>query len=296
MYNLAPIIVFVYNRPLHTRLTIEALKKNWLANKSELFIFCDAPRNENVAIDVKEVRKYIKSIEGFRKVTIIEQKNNLGLAKSIIDGVSRIVNMYGKVIVLEDDLVTSPNFLKFMNDSLDFYKDKKSVWHINGYVHPIKFENKNDVFFTRFSMSWGWATWNDRWVYFKREPEYLVKSFDNKMINEFNLDKASRSWNQVLKNYNGKMYTWAVFWYATIFMHNGLCLNPNKSLVKNIGHDGSGINCDSTNMYDYKLEEQQIVHFEKKIEVHNIAYKEIRKFYKKQRILKIISKLKSLFD
>jgi GT2 family glycosyltransferase len=118
MKKQAPIALFVYNRPWHTRQTVEALKKNELASESELFIYSDAPKNGKAKEKVKEVREYIKTIDGFKKVTIIERENNWGLADSIIDGVTKIVNEYGKIIVLEDDLVTSPYFLKFMNEAL----------------------------------------------------------------------------------------------------------------------------------------------------------------------------------
>ena len=120
--TLAPIVIFVYNRPNHTRQTVEALRKNELANESELFIYADAPKNENAVVKVNEVREYIKSVDGFKKVTIIHREKNWGLANSIIDGVTKIVNEYGKIIVLEDDLITSPNFLSFTNQALDFYE------------------------------------------------------------------------------------------------------------------------------------------------------------------------------
>lgn len=274
--------------------TVEALQKNGLANKSELFIYSDAPKNEDAQKSVKEVREYIKTIDGFKKVTIIEQERNLGLTNSIISGVTSIINKYGKIIVLEDDLVTSSYFLKFMNDALEFYKEEKRVWHINGYTHPIKIENKSDVFFTQFSISWGWATWSDRWINFKREPEHLIKQFDKKMINKFNLDGSSRSWKQVVKNKNGTMNTWAVFWYATIFLNNGFCLNSNRSLVNNIGHDGTGANCTTSNSYENELEEKHILNFEKNIEVNNEIYSEIKRFYRKQVYYKIINKIKNL--
>ena len=256
--NLAPIVLFVYNRPWHTQQTVEALQKNELAKESELFIYSDEAKNKDARKSVDAVRKYIDKIDGFKKVTVIKREKNWGLADSIIDGVTKIVNEYGKIIVLEDDLVTSPYFLKFMNEALEFYKNEEKVWHINGYIHPIKNNNMNEIFFTKFSISWGWATWSDRWIHFTRDPEYLIRKFNKSMINKFNLDKSSKSWNQVTNNQNGKLYTWAVFWYATIFLNNGFCLNPNKSLVKNIGHDGTGTNCGITHIYNNELNTQII--------------------------------------
>ena len=143
----APIVLFVYNRLEHTRLTVEALQKNELANQSELFIYSDAAKNKNEQFKVYNVRKYIDNIDGFKKVTIFERKKNLGLANSIIDGVTNIVNKYGKIIVLEDDLVTSSFFLRYMNDALTKYKGNKRIWEVGGYVYPISCESKRDFFF-----------------------------------------------------------------------------------------------------------------------------------------------------
>ncbi len=138
MKKLAPITLFVYNRLEHTKKTIDALKKNILAKQSELIIFSDAPKNKEDFMRVNGIRRYIKSIKGFKKIKVIERKENLGLAKSIILGVTKVVNEYNKIIVLEDDLITSKYFLKFMNEALDIYKDEKSVGSVQGYLYPIK--------------------------------------------------------------------------------------------------------------------------------------------------------------
>ena len=167
--NLAPIVLFVYNRPLHTKQTIEALQKNELAKESELFIYSDAPKSSEVQSDVDEIREYIKSINGFKKVTIVERDENWGLANSIIDGVTKIVNEYGKIIVLEDDLVTSPYFLRFMNDSLARYETEERVWHISGYSQPFNKLNIKEHFFIKPTTCWGWGTWLNRWNFFKKD-------------------------------------------------------------------------------------------------------------------------------
>jgi hypothetical protein len=166
--NKAPIILFVYNRPWHTKQTVEALQKNELAKDSELFIYSDAPRDASAEQAVQEVREYIRNIDGFKNITIVERDENWGLAKSIIDGVTKIVNEYGKVIVLEDDHVTSKYFLNYMNDALEFYKDTKEVWHISGWNYPLGgiFSSKK-TFLWRVMNCWGWATWADRWQHFE---------------------------------------------------------------------------------------------------------------------------------
>lgn len=138
MNKLAPIVLFVYNRKDHTEQTIEALKKNDLAIESDLFIYSDATKNDVNSDAVKEVREYIKTINGFKSITIVERKNNMGLAKSVVSGVSEIVNKYGKVIVLEDDLITAPQFLRYMNKNLENYEKVEDVISIHGYNYPIK--------------------------------------------------------------------------------------------------------------------------------------------------------------
>ena len=163
MSNLAPIVLFVYNRLWHTKQTVEALKKNELASQSEIFIYCDNAKSEKVQSSVNEVRNFVDTVDGFKKVTVIKREKNWGLSDSITDGVTKIVNKYGKIIVLEDDLVVSPYFLKFMNDALKFYKDEKKVWHVSGWNYPINSDNLDDVFLWRLMNCWGWATWSDRW-------------------------------------------------------------------------------------------------------------------------------------
>ena len=153
----APIALFVYNRPGHTQQTVEALLKNELAMESDLFIFSDAAKSSEIEVKVNAVREFIKSISGFRSLTIIERESNLGLANSIIDGVTNLCNEYGQVIVLEDDLVTSPFFLKYMNDGLNYYRDEEQVISIHGYIYP--FDAKlPETFFLRGADCWGWAT------------------------------------------------------------------------------------------------------------------------------------------
>ena len=139
-----------------------------LPRRVNFLCFSDAAKNEDEVEKVNEVRRYIKAIDGFKKVTVIEREKNWGLADSIIDGVTKIINQYGKVIVLEDDLVTSLYFLKFMNEALEFYKDEKKVWHISGWNYPIESDGLEDVFFWRLMNCWGWATWADRWSYYER--------------------------------------------------------------------------------------------------------------------------------
>lgn len=242
MRILAPIVLFTYNRPWHTQQTIEALQKNELAKESELFIYCDGAKNDETVEKVNEVREYSKSIDGFKKITIIQRDRNWGLADSIIDGVTSLVNQYGKIIVLEDDIVTSPYFLKFMNDALDFYEDEENIWHISGWQYPIESDCSHDTFAWRMMNCWGWATWSDRWSFYKKNPFELIQKLSKYDKYRFDLDGIGNFWSQVENNNAGLLNTWAIFWYATIFQKNGLCINPAQSFVENIGFDGSGTN------------------------------------------------------
>ncbi len=276
---LSPIVLFVYNRPWHTRQTIEALKKNELASDSELFIYSDAPKNDAVIASVREVREYIRAIDGFKKVTIIERERNYGLAANIIDGVISIVSQCGRVIVLEDDLVTSPVFLRFMNEALEFYKEEKRVWHISGYMLPIRCSLPASTFFSKVMFCWGWATWQDRWMYFERDPEKLMEKFTRRMRRDFNLDGSHNFFYQIKANYKRTLDTWAVFWYATIYLNDGLCLNPTQSLVKNIGLDGSGEHKVKTQVHDIELPAQYHFQFETRIQESLYFRKAMVDFY-----------------
>lgn len=245
----SPVVLFVYNRPSHTRKTIEALQKNSLAPESRLIIYSDAPKDDTATRNVIEVRDYIRSVDGFKNVTVIERDTNWGLSKSIINGVTDITREHGSAIVLEDDIVTSPHFLSFMNEALIFYRHHDAVWHISGWNYPIKSKNPHETFLWRVMNCWGWATWDDRWSFFEKDASRLADEWDTNKIMQFNLDGAQNFWAQIEANNRGEINTWAIFWYATIFEKNGLCLNPAQTLVDNIGHDGLGVHCSDRKTY-----------------------------------------------
>jgi len=286
--NLAPIVLFVYNRPWHTEQTVKALQKNELAKESELFIYSDAAKNEEQRESVDEIRNYLKKINGFKKVTVIKREKNWGLANSIIDGVTKIVNEYGKIIVLEDDLVTSPYFLKFMNEALEFYRDKKKIWHISGWNYPIDTDGLEDVFLWRLMNCWGWATWADRWKYYEKDVNKTINEFSKEDIKRFNLDGVENFWGQVISNKDGKINTWAIFWYATIFKKEGLCLNPSRTFVENIGNDSSGTHCGETDIFKSNLSLFQKISFTRNISENKLAVNNLKLFYK--------SSKKSIFE
>lgn len=299
--TLAPIVLFVYNRLDHTKQTIEALQKNVLARESALFVYSDAPKNEEAVAKVNEVREYIKSIDGFKKVTIIERENNLGLANSIVNGVTNIVNKYGKIIVLEDDLVTSPYFLKFMNEALEFYEDEEKVWHVSGWNYPVDSDGLEDGFLWRLMNCWGWATWANKWSYYKKDVDQAINEFSKDDIKRFDLDGYVPYWSQVVANKEKIIDSWAVFWYVSIFKHNGLCLNPVISYVRNIGLDGTGVHCGKENSNESFILNMKGENNIKSIQIlqENKRMVEIIKKYlakkNKSFLFKVINKISKLF-
>ena len=244
--NLAPIILFVFRRPEHTRKTLEALADNTLAKDSILYIYSDGAKEDassEVVKTVEETRAVLKEKQWCKEVHIIESEDNKGLANSIIQGVTDTVNKYGKVIVLEDDIVTSPYFLEYMNDSLSLYENEEKVMHIAGYL-PVTSDREKlpETFFLRHMNCWGWATWKRAWDKFTPNTQYLhdelLKRND---FSEFDLGGHIKSFEQIEQNLSGQLNTWAIKWHASIFLHEGLCMYPRTSFVDNIGvEDGTG--------------------------------------------------------
>ncbi|MFC7300114.1 glycosyltransferase family 2 protein [Herminiimonas aquatilis] len=296
MTALAPIALFVYNRLWHTRQTIEALQKNELAIESNLIIFSDAPKSDAYKDAVDAVRLYIRQIAGFRSVTIVEREENFGLARSIIEGVTFITNKYDRIIVLEDDLVTSPYFLMFMNDALNAYQDDEKVMHISGYMFPIEGSALPETFFLRTASCWGWATWQRAWKYFDKNPEKLSNEFTDEKISRFNMDGTYNFWSQVEQNKQRALNTWAIFWYASIFQLNGLCLHPKISMINNIGHDATGEHCAENNDFSSILAIEPVSYFEKNIDEHVLALAKTKKFFqaiKPSLLSRIVRRLKA---
>ena len=247
--TLAPILLFVYNRPLHVRRSIESLLANELAKESELYIFSDAAKDEATQPNVNEVRQFIHSIKGFKEIHYVERTDNWGLARNIIDGVTRLVNEYGRVIVLEDDLIVAPYFLQFMNDALETYKDEDNVCHIQA-CDFTKDPILPDTFLIKWTGSWGWATWKRAWKIFNPNgQELLDELIKRKLTYRFDFN-GKYGYTRMLRNQiKGKNNSWAIRWNASLFLADKLSLNVGKSLIQNEGFDGSGTNCGSGNLY-----------------------------------------------
>ncbi|CAN1534956.1 Glycosyltransferase 2-like [Methylophilaceae bacterium] len=254
----APIALFAYARSAHTRLTIEALLKNPEAEFSDLIIYSDAARTPEKQTSVDDVRAYLKTIIGFRSITIYHRPYNFGLAKSIVEGVTEVLKRHDAVIVLEDDLVTSSYFLSYMNQALEKYADDSRVISIHGYVYPVK-QSLPEAFFLRGADCWGWATWRRGWRLFNPNGQYLLDRLKKQgLINEFNFNGAYSFSNMLEGQVKGTNDSWAVRWHASAYLADKLTLHPGRSLVNNIGNDASGTHCGESNIHDVSLSDTAI--------------------------------------
>ena len=254
----APIALFVYKRIDHLRQCVEALQNNLYANESELIIYSDGARNDKDASGVDEVRQYLSQISGFGKVQIISQKENLGLSKSIILGVTEVVQRHGKVIVLEDDLVPSRYFLKYMNDALDKFETEERVISIHGYMYPV--EGKlPELFLLRGADCWGWATWKRGWDLLETDGQSLLEKLrGQRETKRFNFNNSYPYITMLEDQIAGRNNSWAILWYASAFVKNGFTVYPGKSLIHNTGNDNSGTHSLATHHYDIELAEKEV--------------------------------------
>ena len=263
MQSLSPIIIFAFNRPNLLRATVNALLQNSESKDSELFIFVDGPRlNKDGEIEkVNAVRKITSTIKGFKSIECIFSSTNKGLGPSIISGVSEIISKYGKVIVLEDDLIVQPNFLRFMNEGLNKYQTTEEVFSICGYTNRITTPKKYmyDAYFCTRSSSWGWGTWADRW-------QSVDWSFDNweewrKYIKSFNKWGGSDCFSMLRGCKDGRNKSWAIRFCFAQFLQNKFSIFPIKSLVNNNGFDGEGTNCKKYSRFKFDLERPDKIDF-----------------------------------
>jgi hypothetical protein len=278
MQNLAPIALFVYNRPDHTRRTISYLQQNLLADESRLYIFCDAAKTDGDRPKVEQVRQLVNDVSGFKSVKIVLRDHNLGLAESIISGVTQLVYEYGKVIVFEDDLLSSPHTLQYFNDALTKYANQEQVMHIGAYMYNLHDKSLPETFFYRAATSWGWATWARAWKNFEPDVDKLINQFDTLKIARFSIEGKMNFWKQIEQFKAGKNNSWAIRWYASIFLKNGLTLNPSQSLIQNIGHDGTGVHSNNEDIYHVQMARKQVSQFPDVVQENEQAYKSIKHF------------------
>lgn len=287
--QLAPIVLFVYNRLDHTRETVQALVGNKYASESILYIFSDAAKSNNFDKDVENVRIYIRSIKGFKAVHIVNREENYGLARNVISGVTEVLKKHSSIIVLEDDIVTSPFFLKYMNEGLEFYKNIKRVGSISGFsfskdTMSVPTNYNKDIFFSLRPSSWGWATWRDRWD----KIDWEVRDFDNFKLNfieqyRFNRGGADLS-NMLIAQKKGVVDSWAIRWAYSFYKQGLVSVYPVVSFVDNIGSDNSGVHSKTSNKELYankRLNKSPNIKFIGRIEFNKEILNSFRKVYSK---------------
>jgi hypothetical protein len=246
---LAPVAVFAYNRPHHLRKVLDALALNPEAPRSVLFVYSDAPKNDAARESVAQVRAYAHKLRGFGAVKVVEHQSNQGVARSIINGVTDLVSQFGRVVVLEDDLLPSLNFLSYMNEALELYAGDENVASVAGYFFPVE-DSLPATFFVRGADCWGWATWARAWAEFEPSGENLLRELKRKGLeHEFDFEGNYPYTRMLEEQIQGANDSWAIRWYASAFLRNRLTLYPRSSQIQNIGADGSGVHVAMTDRY-----------------------------------------------
>jgi hypothetical protein len=299
MSSNAPIAFFSYNRPKHTKKSLESLAKNHGAESSELFVFCDGIKKSEDNEAIQQVRDVVRSQQWCKKVHIIEREHNMGLAKSVIHGVTDLCSKYGRIIVLEDDLILSPFFLEYMNKALELYEKEPKVIQISGHMFPVKLTSDNDAIFLPFTTSWGWATWERAWRYFDPQMSgYRLLSNNKQLKYKFNLNNSYPYFEMLDSQINGNIDSWAIRWYLSTFIIEGLTLYPIRTLVENIGFDGSGTHCGLSLIFNNDIHTKELLSnpliIESDTKAMDLIFDYLRKFNRRpslfQRIYQIIAK------
>lgn len=293
----APVAMFVYNRADHFKETYEALAKCQEAKYTDLIIFSDGAKNEKAEEGVKAVRAFAREIENrndFKTIKIVENSQNKGLAKSIIDGVTKVINEYGSIIVLEDDCACTPHFLNYMNKCLDFYENNKKIGAVSGYAPQIDFpkDYKEDVFVAFRSCSWSWGTWKDRWENVDWELEEFSRFCKNpgliKKLNSNGNDRFMRLYRQT----KGNGSSWSVRFGAHLVKNDWLTIYPRYSYIKNIGCDESGVHSKSEDAEKMAVDINKAI---KEPDISDVEFnKQIQKTMKKHYSYGFVSDIKKL--
>lgn len=279
----APVALFVYSRLRHTKRTIDSLLANDLAGDTDLYVFSDGPKNERHAGPVGEVRSYIRTVRGFRTVTIVERGSNYGLARSVIDGIDAVLRDHERVIALEDDLTTSPYFLRFMNDALSKYEDDDRVISVHGYTYPVG-TPLPETFFLRGADCWGWGTWRRGWALFEADGPHLLRRLEQSgLTRAFDMDGAYPYTRMLRRQADGAVDSWAVRWHASAFLLGKLTLYPGRSLVNNTGDSGSATHTYSLDAFRTDVADAPVPVRDIAVEEHPEAAAAVREFLRRSR-------------
>jgi hypothetical protein len=252
----SPVALFAYKRPQHLQQVVESLLRNPEIQETELFIFCDAAARPGDQAAVSRVREYAKSVRGFKRVTIVERETNLGLSRSITDGVEQLCRQYGRAVVLEDDVLVSPHFLNWVNAALDKYEHDERVLSVGCYVFPIQ-EALPETFFLSLPDCWGWAVWARSWSLYQADGVALLQALrERNLEHRFDFEGAYPYTEMLRAQTKGKNDSWAVRWSASVLLAGGLTIYPGRSMTRNIGFDGTGTHCGDSDTYLSELSEK----------------------------------------
>jgi len=297
MQELAPIVLFVYNRPWHTEQAVKSLKENKLAAQSDLVIYSDGAKSEKDKYAVIKVRDFVGKITGFKSIQIIKRKQNIGLAGSVISGINEIFQKYNKVIVIEDDVVSFISFLEFMNEALKIYENDERIFSVTGYTFPFKIPKEyiDSTFISYRSSSWGWGTWKDRWLKVDWEIKDYGKFKKDKnaqiIFNRGGEDLTPMLHSQM----NSKIDSWAIRWAYAHFKNNAYCLFPVHSKIKNVGTDSSGTHSDTTSKFDVMIDDDDddgSIRFNEEIALDNELVINLQKFNRPNLFRRIVNRLR----
>ncbi len=293
MITYPAIVLFVYNRPKHTLKTLETLKNNIGSENYDLFIFSDGPKTLADENKISEVRDTLKTAEGFRSVRITESSENKGLAESVIGGVSKVLEIYESVIVLEDDIITSKHFLNYMSAGLSLFKNAGNIYSISGYSFPLKTETVSDenIYLLPRPSSWGWGTWREKWSTADWEiKDYKAFLKSNVAIRKFNSGGDDLT-PMLINQMSGKIDSWAVRWAFHHYKNNAYCVYPRYSLAANTGNDNSGVHSDNTDKFSCPVTDFPIIPITIPKANRNMELA-LKEFFKPSVIRRIINRIK----
>lgn len=274
-----PVVIFAYNRPKHLEKVLAGLLSNKKASSLKVVVYSDFPKKSEDRDAVNGVRSLLDQTCGFGSLTIVKRSKNFGLANSIIDGVTMILNEFDSAIILEDDVVPSSFFLDYMTDSMQKYRNHQAVGSVHAYSFPV-LEILPETFFLRGADCWGWGTWKRSWKLFNACGLDLLQQLEaQNLCNAFDLN-GSAPYSQMLRDQiAGKVDSWAIRWHASMFLAKKLCLYPGRSLVENIGMDKSGVHCGFDDRFDVSLSSQPVRVKDIEIEESQLAKRAISSFY-----------------
>lgn len=279
----APVALFAYMRPHHLRMTVDSLLANPEAASTELVVFCDAAKRPAHESGVAAVRAFTETIEGFASVQVVRRDRNLGLAASIIDGVTRLTSTHGRVIVVEDDLLLSRHFLRYMNDGLDMYAEDPSVASVHGYCYPVD-QPLPETFFLKGADCWGWATWGRAWAHFRAEGQPMLDELLSRGLDfEFDFDGQFPFTRMLRDQIAGRNDSWAIRWNAACFLGGMLTLYPGRSLVHNTGNDATGTHSAASDSFSQAVAREPVTVRRIPLEPSHPGRQAFVRFFRKQK-------------